>query len=98
VTPAKVQRADSPEAKRSTRTSMWKLWRTVSGGFVPTKMWQKCFFTTTMRGHTQVCIPERPSQSFGGLSCLIHLTSREGKQALTSRWQKAIDSGDYDEK
>jgi hypothetical protein len=25
VTPAKVQRADSPEAKRSTRTSMWKL-------------------------------------------------------------------------
>jgi hypothetical protein len=27
-------------------------WRSVSGGFVPIRMWQKCFFSTTMRGHT----------------------------------------------
>jgi hypothetical protein len=52
---------------------LWKSWRSVSGGLVPIKMWQKCFFTTAMRGHTQVCVPERPSQSFSGLSCLIHL-------------------------
>jgi hypothetical protein len=43
--------------QRSTRTSMWTLWRSwrsVSGGFVPINMWQKCFFTTTVRGHTRL--------------------------------------------
>jgi hypothetical protein len=54
---------------------IWISWRRVSRGFVPVKMWQKCFFIITMHGHTQVCIPQTPSQSLSELSCLIDLTA-----------------------